>query len=571
MRSSTRRRHVARTAVFCGLALALAALPLGGCSTTTASNDTQTASEGAGTAADAAAGGEAVSVIDATDAFSDRDLSAAYADHVVSVTLADAGSSADGDGVTIDGSVVTITEEGTYVLAGTLTAGQVVVDAPDDAKVQVVLAGASITNPSGAAILVENADKAFLTLAEGTENAVSSTGGLGTTEDSNVDGAVFSRDDLTINGSGSLAVSSTNHGIVCKDDLVLASATVAITAEGTAIQAKDSVAVASGTWSLDAGSDGIHAENDEDATEGWVYVAGGTIDVTAGDDGIWAGAQAQVDGGTISLDVADDAVHAEYELAVNGGAIDATSCYEGLEGSKVYVAGGDTTIVSTDDGVNAAGEPDATDASTDDDIATRQQPGFQDMGDMMADDTALLSISGGTLTITASGDGLDSNGDLEVSGGTVCVSGPESGGNGSIDYGEGCSATITGGTVLCAGSSGMAEGFGTGSTQPSALVSLSGSAGDTIAVTDASGTVLASMEAQTSYQCVVASAPGMEVGGTYAVSNGTDSVEVTFDSVTYSDVTGAMGMQGGMGQAPEGMGAQSGQTPPGGSWGERRL
>lgn len=548
---------VARRAIACGLAFSLAVLPLSACSGSNADTGTSSAA-----AATSVVQGENVDLIDTGDVFSDRDLSADYDDEVTNVTLSDEGSSADGQGVAVDGSTITISAAGTYVLSGTLTDGQVVVDAGDDDKVQLVLSGASVTCSSGAAILVENADKCFVTLDEGTDNTVASTGGLDS-EESNVDGAIFSRDDLTINGTGTLVVESSGHGIVCKDDLVLAGATATITAAGSAIQAKDSVAVASGTWTLDAQNDGIHAENDEDDSQGWVYVQDGTLSITAADDGIWAGNVVQVDGGSLSLDVADDAVHAEWELAANDGNVDIAACYEGLEGSKVYVTGGTISIVSSDDALNATGDPDDEAADDGDDIETRQMPGFEDMGDMMGDDSAYLLISGGVTTIQAGGDGLDSNGDFDMTGGEVYVSGPTSGADGSIDYGEGCEASITGGTIICAGSSGMAETFGETSSQCSALVSLSGQAGDTIEVCDEQGNVLASMVASTSYDCVVASVDGMEVGETYEIGNGTDSVTVEFDSVVYSEMGGAMGFGGGFGQmdSPDGdMGGSSDGT-----------
>lgn len=154
-----------------------------------------------------------------------------------------------GAGAAVDGSTITITEAGTYVISGSLSDGQIVVDAADDAKVQIVLAGASVTSSSSAAVYAKAADKVFLTLAEGTQNALSASGSFADTGDgNNVDGTVFSKADLTVNGSGSLSVtSSQGHGIVCKDDLAICGGSIDVTAAGHAIQGKDSVAVGVGT------------------------------------------------------------------------------------------------------------------------------------------------------------------------------------------------------------------------------------------------------------------------------------------------------------------------------------
>ena len=199
-----------------------------------------------------------------------------------------------------------------------------------------------------------------------------------------------------------------------------------------------------------------------------------------------------------------------------------------------------------------------------------------------ADESAYLLITGGTLTVKADGDGLDSNGALEVSGGEVYVSGPTSDGNSAIDYGDGSTATITGGTVVALGSTGMAEGFGNSSTQGSMLVSASGNTGDTVTLSDSSGKVLCSYVAQKSFACVLVSAPGVEQGKSYTLKVGSNSIDVTLDGITYSNVSGGMGRSAGpsAGGSPTGSGggltsgggstAPTGTTnPPGGSQGNR--
>lgn len=579
------RRSLARCVVNAGLALALAVMPLAACSGgSSAAGGTGSGSEAAADTAQYSSNDGAaellsaavtnddgtVDLLDTSGMFTDRDLDSSYdeSDVTATITLSDTGSTADGGGVTVDGGTVTITEEGVYVLSGSLSDGQVIVDA-EDAKVQLVLSGVSIASSSSAGVYVRDADKVFLTLADGTENSVSATGSFVAIDDNNVDGAVFAKDTLVINGGGSLDVScSEGHGIVCKDDLKLVSGSVTVNAYGHAVQAKDSVRIAGGTWNLTSQTDdGIHADNDEDTSQGWVFVAGGSLTITSAEDGINASCVFQMDGGSITVDAGDDGIHSDYDLVINGGSVDVTESYEGVEGSTITVAGGTVSVVSSDDGFNAAGVPSENNATE------GGSWGFGDMAGFGYDETAWLLISGGTIYVDASGDGLDSNGDLTVTGGETYVSGPTSSADGAIDYGEGGTATITGGIVIAAGSSGMAENFDSGSTQGAALVTLSGNAGDTVTVTDADGSVLASYAPTKQYACVVVSAPGMITGGTYTVSNSSGSVEVTLDSVIYSDVQGGMGgfgggdMGGQMGGQPGGdMGGQmgGGQQPTGG-------
>jgi len=545
------RASIARKVVTAGLTLSLALLPLAGCSSSSSddagsSSASATTTESTGSSAETtvsttSASGDSVQVLSDTDVFTNRDLDPSYEEsEAITISLSDSGSKASGSGVTIDGSTVTITAAGTYVVSGTLSDGQIVVNVDDSSKVQIVLDGASVSCSSSAALYVINADKVFLTLADGTTNTLATTGSFVVTDDNNVDGAIFAKDDLTINGGGALDVTCpAGHGIVCKNDLRLVSGTVTVNASGHAIQAKDSVAVCGGTWDLTGGTDGIHCSNDEDTTKGWIYVTGGTIDITAASDGFDASNVLQIDGGTITVNAGDDGIHAEYELAINGGTIDVQQSCEGVEGSKVYITSGSTTIYSTDDGINAAGDPSTTSS------------GLGGMGGgMSSDDSAYLLISGGSVIIDApGGDGVDSNGDFDMTGGEVYISGPTNGGNGSIDYGDGATATITGGTIMCAGASGMQETFGTSSSQGTALVSLSGSAGDTITVSDDSGTVLGSFVCAENYDVVVVSCAGMVSSGSYTITAGSSSTTITMSSVVYNDGSGtSSGMGGGMGQ-----------------------
>lgn len=604
--------------VSCGLALSLTTLPLMACSTGSTLSATSTPSD-ASTAAAPSVSTKYAQTIDVSGAFSDRDLDGSYDESKATrIALSDAGTTVTGNGATVSGNTVTITAAGTYLISGTLSEGQIKVEANEADKVQLVLSGATVTSANSAALHVAKADKVFLTLADGSENTLATSGAYAASDDSAIDGAVFSRSDLSVNGGGSLTVSSAGgNGIVCKDDVVLASGTATVTAAKHAIQANDSVRIAGGSYTLRAGTDGIHAKNDENSKLGYIYVAGGSLDITAESDGFDANYVLRVDGGTITVSAGDDGLHAESDLTINGGDITVTKSNEGLEGARVTIAGGTQDVAASDDGVNASGDPDDSDSSsdTDDDSSKNNAPGShrpgtagsgqmtggqeppaQDQGGQGgqggqgngappqggqgdsappqegrggmaagADESAYLLITGGTLTVKADGDGLDSNGALEVSGGEVYVNGPTSDGDSAIDYGDGSTATITGGTVVALGSTGMAEGFGNSSTQGSMLISASGNAGDTVTLSDSSGKVLCSYVAQKSFACVLVSVPGVEQGRTYTLKVGSNSIDVTLDGITYSNVSGSIGRPAGPSAGGSPTGSGGGPTGSGGS------
>ena len=248
------------------------------------------------------------------DMFTDRDLDVGYEESdSVKISLSDdsttvSSDSSDNsstddtvDGVTVDGNVITITSGGTYIISGTLSEGQLVVDA-DDEKVQLVLDNADITCATSAAIYVKSAGKTFITLAEGSENILMNTAEFEAIDDNNIDAVIFSKDDLALNGSGTLTINSENgHGIVSKDDLKITGGTYNITAASHALSGKDSVRIAEGTFNLVSGKDGIHSENTDDSSKGYVYIAGGEFTIDSTGDGIDASNIVQIDDGTFDI------------------------------------------------------------------------------------------------------------------------------------------------------------------------------------------------------------------------------------------------------------------------------
>lgn len=465
-----------------------------------------------------------VCTLDITGMFSDRDKEVGFDENSDTVIqLNGTTASCTSKAVEISGSTVTINDEGTYILLGSLSNGQIIVDAEDTDKIQLVLNGMDITCASSAAIYVKQADKVFLTLAPNTTNSLQTTGEFVAIDDNNIDATIFSKDDLTLNGSGSLQVSCAyGHGIVSKDDLVITGGQYEITASNHGLSGKDSVRIAAGNISLDVGEDGIHSENKDDATLGFVYVEGGEITIVAGDDGIHAGNQVLIAGGTVNI----------------------TESYEGIEGMTVDIAGGEVTVHSSDDGLNA------TDGSSSEGMGKMSQGSFDTKGDMAQDPFAAtegvyIKISGGSLKVTAYGDGIDSNGNLYVTGGETYVFGPENSGNGSLDYAG--NGVITGGTLVAAGASGMAQNFGSNSTQCAMLVTLNStqSAGTAFSLQDAEGKEIISATPETLYNCVLISCPELSPGNTYTLTAGTESVTVEQTETIYGNGMGGFGGKGG--------------------------
>lgn len=290
---------------------------------------------------------------------------------------------------------VEITEPGTYILTGTLSNGQVIVNCSAEGKVRIVLSNASITNSSGAAIDVRAADEVVVVLAEGTSNSLTDGSGYDTSGEDAADAALFSMADLTIGGTGSLIVTgNTADGIASKDGLVILGGTITVKAADDGIRGKDYLVIQDGTLDVTSAQDGLKSTNETDAQYGDIVISGGTVTVNAGDDG----------------------AHAEGDLAITGGTVTIAKSSEGLEGHTITIAGGSTSVTSSDDGVNA---------------------------------------SSGTGSTSGGGGGLDSNGSITISGGTTTVAGPTGNGNGSLDSNAGI--TYTGGTLIAAGSAGMAE------------------------------------------------------------------------------------------------------------------
>ena len=422
--------------------------------------------------------------VSSSDMFTKRDLDSSYDESkATKVKLSDSKTNISGDGAKYSSengvNTVTITKEGTYILSGNLN-GQIVVDTDKTAKVQIVLNGVTISSESTAAIQVKQADKVFLTLAKGSENTLTETGEFASDDSSTVDGVIFSKDDLTINGTGSLKISTASgHGVVSKDDLVIASGTIDITSSGHGLQGKDSVRIADGTITINSSNDGIHSENKDDSSLGFVYIKDGTIKISAADDGIHSGNNVTIDGGTITV----------------------SESSEGIEGQSIDINGGKINVTSSDDGLNAASSSSSSDTST------QGFGGPGGGGDMSVDENAYIKITGGEIYISAEGDGVDSNGNFEVTGGVVYVEGPSRGGNAALDFtGTG---TISGGVVIATDNGSMLQSLTAKSGMNTVVLNVSSSSVSEIVVKDSSGNVLGTLKPSKSFNNIIVSGAGV--------------------------------------------------------------
>ena len=572
---------------------------------------------------------------------SDSSDESASADVKAKITLSNNSISAEGDGVEVVDKTITINSGGTYEVSGTLEDGQIIVDSADEINVYIVFNGVDISCSNSAPIYVKSAKNTIITLADNSENYLSD-GSEYLYEELNDDGTVtdepsaciFSKDDLTINGNGTLnVVGNYNNGIASKDDLKITAGTVNVTAINNGLKGKDSITIKGGEITVNSIGDGVKSDNTEDTTKGYIIIEGGSLNITSGGDGIqaettltisdgdinivsgggssnaathaesfqmgpWAnpsntssssssetgiakalkaGTALTVDGGNITIDSADDSIHtndtvtinggkfqikagddgihADSALVINGGDINITESYEGLEAADITINDGNINLVASDDGLNAAGGND-----------TSQSAGVFG-GDKFSASNGTITINGGYIVIDVAGDGVDSNGSITMTNGTVIVNGPENSGNGALDYDT--TFDISGGVFVAAGNNGMVQAPSTSSSQASINVSLpSSSSNSMVSILDASGNTILSFTPSKTYQSVVISTPELVIGSNYSVyyggsnsgsesdglytdgsaSGGTELINFTLSSsvMTVSSSGATEGVSGGM-------------------------
>lgn len=510
----------------------------------------------------------------------------------VYIRLNGSAANIQGAGAAFKDSAVTITAPGVYVISGKMDDGQLIVKSEKKGTVRLVLNGVEIQCEDNAALYIKQADKTVISLEAGTENVISDGEKYADSRKDAPNAALFSEDDLTINGSGSLKVyGNYNNGINVKDDLKITGGKIYIKAVDDGMIGRDLTAVREGLVTIEAGGDAMKATNDEKADKGFILTEGGTFYLTAGHDGIQAetsivikagdftittgggsinsrsvpddrfnpwsreanrngtttdGTEAetsesakgiksasiiQITGGSLNIDASDDAihsndsiqitngsihaasgddgVHADSSIIIEGGEITIVKSYEGIESSSISITGGTIHVTARDDGLNVAGRNDGS--------SLGGRPGQNSFNVSVA---AQIKIDGGFLVINADGDGLDSNGSVFMSNGTVLVHGPTSNGNGPLDYDR--TFEISGGLLIAAGSSGMAQAPGEASKQASLMMTyeVMQKAGTIVRVEDSSGKEIVTFVPEKQYQSVLISSPSLKKNETYSLFSG---------------------------------------------------
>lgn len=529
--------------------------------------------------------------------FDETDLLTDYSDVTADIVLNDDSTKITGSGAEYKDGVISITKGGTYVLTGKLSDGRMYVNC--DEFVHIVLNGAEINSSTYSPLYVEKSGGVVITLADGSSNKLSD----GTEykyengEENEPDAVIFSKDDLSLNGGGSLEITANyNEGITTKDDLRIAECSLDITSAGNAIKGKDSVAVLDADIKINSQQDGIKSSNSDNADKGYIVFESGNFDITAAydavqaentleinggefnltsgtlntsassdnknpdnssadnggnstgnngfggfgggmtqegnqnkteeskkglkagncitindgvitavceDDSVHSNGNIDINSGTLILSSGDGGIHSDETLTINGGNIDIKTSYEGIEGKVINVENGNISVMSSDDGFNAS-----------DGSGSSMQPGG--FGDVSFD--CELNINGGYIYVNASGDGIDSNGVLNINGGTVIVDGPVSGGDGALDSGS--EIVVTGGILVAAGSSQMAELPSDNSTQYSLSLGFAQTQTSSVCVKDSDGNVILSFQPSKEYSSVVISTPEIKSGSEYSVYYG---------------------------------------------------
>ncbi len=551
----------------------------------------------------------------------------------------------NGNGAIADGSVVTVTNAGTYLISGTLNGGQIVVDTADESKITLLLNGVSVSCATGPAVYIKSATKkTVLRTTEGSVNILSDGTDYVVPDEEQAEGEVYpnaciySCDDIDFEGTGALHVTgNADKGINTKDDLKIKGGTLVITSVGVGIRANDSLEMSGGTVSINAGGDGVKTANTETEGKGYLTVEGGSLFVTAKgdglsaatdltvsggnmvltttdtdgvvleessgnptsssgggfggmggpgggsggrpggsggmmdespadkasisakglkaartltvsggkltivaqDDGIHSDGDVQITNGSIHIRAADDGIHAEKELTVSGGVLTVAQSFEGLEALHINILGGTNRITASDDGANATngmgsgmmGGPSGRPGG----MGGGRWGGSSNSSSnsSSSEDIPVLTFAGGYTVFDAAGDGIDSNGNIVMTGGTVIVYGPTDNGNGPIDFGDGSyGMTISGGTFLAVGSSGMAESAQNAGQAVLAAYWRNGlPAGETIGIVDAEGKVLAAFELPKSIASIVFSSSELAAGETYSIVGGGSTTATVTDGV----------------------------------------
>jgi hypothetical protein len=416
------------------------------------------------------------------------------------ITLYSSSISVNGSGATASGNKVTITSAGLYTISGSISNGQIIVDTQDEEKVEITLNSASITCSNSAPINIKNGE-VKLTLI-GNNSITDGTSYLyDNAAEEEPNAAIFSKDDLTINGTGSLNIKANfNDGINCNDDLKISSGTINVTAVDDGLVGNESIEVNGGYITVNSQGDCLKVTDEEDTKKGYIQIDGGTLNLTTNsDDGLSAFRLVEVNDGTLTISAVSQGLKSDSEVVINGGSIKVTKCNEGIEAKSINITGGNLIIYATDDALNAT-------------MGSRTE----------ANDGSQIYISGGTHYFNASnGDAIDSNGSFTMTGGIVAVSGPTSGVNVAIDVNG--ATTVSGGEFIGTSSNSRMNEYPNGSAQQYSMAIMLDSAqpaNSIICIKNSSGNELVKFRAERSFSSIIYSSPQLIFGSTYTISVG---------------------------------------------------
>lgn len=437
-----------------------------------------------------------------------------------------------------------ITNSGTYHLTGSLNNGNVIINVRDG-YVKLILDNVTIKSANGPAISCLEADDLVIELVGKNDLEDSSKY---TDLDEDISGAIYSKADLTFEGSGILnLVANYQDGIVSKDDLKFNSGTYIISAVDDGIRGKDSVCIIDGNFKVETKADAIKSTNETTNGKGFILIENGSFElkasakgikavnniiirdggfkITSTDDGIHSNNYIGLYGGKIEISSGDDGIHADKKIIIDSSVVDIKKSYEGIEAQAITINSGEVSIVANDDGMNAGGGADAS---------SNNRPGANPFD---ADVNCVLTINGGKIYINAAGDGIDSNGYLYINGGDVVVDGPTNSGNGALDSGAGI--FMTGGTVVAVGASGMAETLGTSSSVYNASIYFSSTqiAGTVVTIKDADNKTIISHASKKTFNHMSVGTEAFVPGQTYTIY--IDGVK--YQSFTISSITTTIG------------------------------
>jgi hypothetical protein len=533
---------------------------------------------------------------------------------LVAIQLDGASIRSSSANVVVNGSKATITSAGNYSLKGALTDGQIVVNSPSSGVVRLILDGVNITSANSAPINVVKAKEVVIVLADGSQNTVTDSANYvfetqGTDEPN---AAIFSKADLHISGSGSLTVNAKyNDGISSKDGLIISGGTFTINAVDDGIRGKDYLLIKDGAFTLNTQGDGLKSDNETDASMGYVSIEKGTFQITSGgdaitavtdvliqsgtfnlvagggssksknndisqkgikgaatvtidggtfninsaDDGLHTNNSLVVNGGTFEISTSDDALHSDATLTINGGEVQIAKSYEGIEAMVITINAGTIHVNSSDDGINGAGG-----------TGTSGQGGRPGQTNFNYTGKYYLYVNGGNIMVTAGGDGVDVNGAIEMTAGTLLVNGPTAQNNGALDYDA--YFKMTGGMVAATGSSGMALAPSTNSTQYAIMVYFSAvqKAGTIVHIQSSDGKEILTLAPNKPFQSLAFSSPALTKGATYLVFTGGSSTGAVTDGLysggTYTGGTQAASLTLSAIVTTSGSGGQGGRMRP---------